>query len=373
MMKHLTGLLLVMLASVLLGCERAPPAPTVAPPPPAVGVASVVPREVTPTLEFVGRVEAIDAVDLVARVNGFLMSREFEEGARVEQGELLFRLEREPFEAAVAARRADVERTEATLLNARLQRERIAPLIARGGATQAQLDEAVAAEQVAAAGRSAALAALQQAEIDLGYTEIRASFAGRIGRANFAVGAVVGPAAGPLARLVQLDPIFVTIPVTDRTMLAIRQAQSQGGSGFAPYLRLADGTLLDEPGVFRFFDPEVSATTDTVRVRAEFPNDDGVLLPGQFVTILARATTSAQALVIPQVAVQQDQAGRLVLTVNEEYRVQVARVTLGERIGSDWVVLEGLEAGQQVIVEGIQKARPGLLVQPLPAALYSGD
>lgn len=370
-MKQLLGLSVVILAVGLGGCDQPELTAPSSLPPPSVGVAAATLREVTPSMEFVGRVEAMDAVDLVARVNGFLLSRAFDEGASVEEGDLLFRIEREPFEAAVAARRADVERIEATLLNARLQRERLEPLIARGGATQAQLDEARASEQEATAARSAAQAALRQAEIDLGYTEIRAPFDGRIGRANFAQGAVVGPAAGPLARLVRIDPIFVTIPVTDRAMLAIRQTGDS--SGFAPYLRLADGSLLDEPGVFRFFDPEVDATTDTVRVRAEFENDEGVLLPGQFVTVFARATEPTQALVVPQVAVQQDQAGRLVLTVNEEYRVQVTRVTLGERIDTDWVVREGLEAGQQVIVEGIQKARPGMIVQPIPAALYSGD
>lgn len=370
-MKQRLSTSIAMLVVVLTGCEQVEVvAPAPPPPPPTVGVAAVVPREVTPTMEFVGRVEAIDSVDLIARVKGFLMERAFDEGATVKRGDLLFRLEREPFEAAVAVRQADVERAEATLRNAQLQRGRIAPLIARGGATQAQLDEATAAEGEATAARSAALAALRQAEIDLGYTEIRAPFDGRIGRANFATGAVVGPTVGPLARLVRIDPIFVNIPITDRAMLAFRQTQN---SDFAPYLRLADGSLIEQPGVFDFADPQVDATTDTVRVRARFDNAAGILLPGQFVTVLVRALTPKQALVVPQIAVQQDQAGRLVLTLDEDDRVRVTRVTLGERIDSDWVVSDGLEAGQQVIVEGLQKARPGALVQPVPATLDRGD
>ncbi|MBK1645487.1 hypothetical protein CKO25_12705 [Thiocapsa imhoffii] len=355
----------------LVGCDQGEVAAPVAAPPPAVGVAEVGFREMTPAMEFVGRVEAIDSVDLMARVNGFLLSREFEEGSTVKAGDLLFRIEREPFEALVAARQADVERSEATLLNARLQRERIEPLVARNAAAQSELDIAVAAEQEAAAARSAALAALRSAEIDLGYTEIRAPFDGRIGRANFAEGAVVGPAVGPLARLVRMDPIFVTVPITDRAMLAMRRAQDT--SGFAPHLRLADGEMLETTGIFEFFDPEVDATTDTVRVRARFENDEAILLPGQFVTLVARATESEQALVVPQIAVQQDQAGRLVLTLDDENRVQVTRVMLGQRLDTDWVVLGGLEAGEFVVVEGIQKARPGMIVQPYSSTLDSGD
>ncbi|NEX17584.1 MAG: efflux transporter periplasmic adaptor subunit [Halochromatium sp.] len=347
-------------------------APVAPPPPPAVGVAPVVEREITPQMEFVGRVEAIDAVDLIARVNGFLTERTFAEGAMVKAGDLLFRIEPEPFEANVVARRADVERTTATLTNARLQRERLEPLIERGGATRAQLDAAVAAEQEARAARDSAQAALQRAEIELSYTEIHAPFDGRIGRVAFPVGAVVGPTSGPLARLVRIDPVFVNIPVNDRTMLAVRRMEDSDEQ-FLPYVRLADGSMLEEPGRFEFFDPEVDQTTDTVRVRASFDNASEVLLPGQFVTLVAKSAEPEMAIVVPQIAVQQDQAGRLVLVVNAENQVELARVELGARVDTDWVITSGLQLGQQVIVEGVQKARPGMRVQPSPATLYEED
>ena len=372
-MRRILVVSAVLLGLGLAACDQAGDATTAAsPPPPGVGVAPAIRKPVIPTLQFVARVEAIDTVDLEARVTGFLMGRFFEEGSTVEAGDLLFQIEPGPYEAAVAARRADLARTEATLLNATQQRQRMEPLVARDAQPQARLDELIAGEGEARAARDAAAAALQRAEIDLGYTEIRAPFHGRIGRAAFAEGAVVGPATAPLARLVKLDPIFVTIPITDRQMLAIRRMEATGEQ-YAPYLRLGDGSMLDEPGRFAFFDPQVDVRTDTVRVRAEFDNTTELLLPGQFVTVMIRATEPALQLVIPQIAVQQDQAGQLVLTLDENNVVQVTRVTMGERVDMDWVVLGGLEEGQTVIVEGLQRARPGVTVQPHAATAAVGS
>ncbi len=364
---------MLLAAIALTGCDEAPEdAGTAAAPPPAVGVAPAVRRDVTPTMEFVARVEAIDTVDLEARVTGFLMRRDFAEGAKVEADQLLFEIEREPYEIAVAARTADVERMAATLLNAEQQRQRMAELVRRDAQPQARLDEAVAAEDEARAARDAAEAALRQAQLELGYTQIRAPFAGQIGRAAYARGAVVGPNSGPLARLVQLDPIYVAIPVTDRALIAVRRAQSAPEGNYQPFLRLADGSVIEEPGEFAFYDPQVNPTTSTVTVRATFANGEGLLLPGQYVTVLVRSAEPAQELVIPQVAVQQDQAGTFVLTVDAENRVAETRLSLGQRIETDWIVLGGLEEGQTVIVEGLQKVRPGMVVQP-GAALVEED
>ncbi len=372
-MQRFLVILSILLSSGLTACDQADDAASAdGAPPPGVGVTAVVEKAITPSFEFVARVEAIDSVDLEARVTGFLVQRHFEEGSTVQRGDLLFRIEPGPYEAAVAARRAELARTEATLLNATQQRQRIEPLVARDAQPQARLDEALAAEGEARANRDAAQAALERALIDLDYTEIEAPFTGRIGRAAFAEGAVVGPASGPLARLVSLDPIFVTIPVTDRAMIAVRRAEDPA-SQFRPYLRLADGTTLDEPGRFVFIDPQVDATTDTVRVRAEFVNASEVLLPGQFVTVTIRSTQPEMALVIPQIAVQQDQAGRMVLTLDENNVVQITRVTMGERVDTDWIVQGGLELGQTVIIDGIQKARPGTAVEPVTATADLGS
>jgi membrane fusion protein (multidrug efflux system) len=360
------------LALGLVACDQGDNTTTAAAPPPAVGVAPAVLRAVTPSLDFVARVEAINSVDLIARVPGFLVERSFEEGAIVDEGDLLFRIEPGPYQAAVAARQADLERTRATLQNATLRRRRFEELVAREAQPQANLDEAIAQEGEARAAVDAARAALDKAEIDLGYTEIKAPFKGRMGRAAFAEGAVVGPDSGPLARLVQLDPIFVTIPITDRAVLAVRRSGDAEGA-FVPYLTLGDGTTLEDPGRFMFIDPRVDPTTDTVQVRAEFDNPSDVLLPGQFVTVNIRAVEPREELVIPQVAVQQDQAGRMVLTLDENNVVQITRVEMGERVDTDWVVDGGLVEGQTVIVDGLQKARPGTVVSPTAADLYTGS
>jgi membrane fusion protein, multidrug efflux system len=363
----------VFLAISLAACDQAEDGATAASaPPPSVGVTPVVHREITPSFDFVARVEAIDSVDLEARVTGFLVERHFKEGATVQRGDLLFRIEPGPYEAAVAARRADLARTEATLVNATQQRERIEPLVRREAQPQARLDELIAAEGEARANRDAARAALDRALIDLGYTEIKAPFTGRIGRAAFAEGAVVGPASGPLARLVRLDPIFVTIPVTDRAMVAVRRTRTRPASS-API----SGSPTARPST----SPAASPSSTPRSTRRPTPsgsgrsstNDDELLLPGQFVTVTIRAVQPETAMVIPQIAVQQDQAGRMVLTLDQNNVVQITRVTMGERVDTDWIVQGGLELGQTVIVDGIQKARPGMTVQPVATTAYVGS
>ena len=360
----------ILLALLLSGCDDGKKAAaTASAEPVAVVVAPVTRKDVTPSSTFVGRVEAIESVTLVARVEGFLESRNFVEGKHVKSGELLFQIERAPYEAAVKGRKADLMSAEATLKNARAELERAQALAQRGNISKANLDSAQAEASRAEAAKLQAEAALKQSEIDLGYTRIDAPISGRIGRANVSIGNVVGPSSGALAELINLDPIYVRFHLSDRDLLEHRRLVLAGkGQKATPYLRLDDGSRYEHEGRFVFVDNRVDPKTDTIAVRAEFPNPDKLLLPDQFVTVLVERSNPISALVVPQAAIQEDQTGRFVLVVDADNRVQVRQVTLGDQEGTDWIVKSGLDGGERIIVQGLQKVRPGVTVRPVAAS-----
>ena len=268
----LAGLPGAILGAILLaGCgERAESqAPAAAAPPPAVTVVTTRLADITPTLGFNGRVVAEDKVDLRARVTGFLEKREFKEGADVKAGDLLFVIEKDHFQAVVDQRRAELASAEANRANTEVALRRGEQLVKNKNIPQAEVDQRRAADQMAAASILEAQAALRQAEINLGYTDITAPIAGRIGRASVSVGNLVGPDSGVLATIVSQDPIYVTFPVTQRELLEYRREQS--GSGHPPVVRvgLPDDTLYPHPGSLNFLDVQVDQGTDTVTVRAD--------------------------------------------------------------------------------------------------------
>jgi membrane fusion protein, multidrug efflux system len=353
-------------AGLLAACEQqaetaAAPA---AGPPPAVTVISVQPTEVTPGFGFNGRVVAVDQVQLRARVTGFLEQRLFEEGADVEAGDLLFVIEKAPYQAVVEQRQAELASAEANRANTAAQLRRGEELVKNGNIPKSEVDLRRADDQMAAAAIQEAQAALQQAQIDLGYTEIYAPIAGRIGRADFSVGNLVGPDSGVLATIVSQDPIYVTFPVSQRQLLAHR------GERGDPVVRvtLPDGTLYQHPGRLNFLDIQVDPSTDTLTVRAELPNPDRVLVDGQFVGVRVERGEPEQVLAVPQAALQVDQAGPYVLVVGGDDKVEARRVALGASEGTRVVVQDGLKEGERVIVEGIQKVRPGMAVAASEAA-----
>lgn len=353
------------IAVVVGGCEDKPAATGGPAPIPAVTVAPAVLKDVTASMGFTGRVEAVDTVELRARVQGFLEQRRFQEGAHVNKDDILFVIEKAPFQAAVEAAEGALARAEAEVVRTGKDRKRYEVLVATDDVSRQRFDEAVAAEMAAKAEMKTAQAQLDRAKLDLTYTEIIAPIDGRIGRSIYSVGNLVGPESGVLATLVSQDPVYVTFPVSQRLILDYqKRVQESGPEANVVRLRLADGTVYPLPGRISFADIQVSESTDTLTLRASFDNPDQLLIDGQFVTVTVEKEQPEKAVVISQAAAQADQAGMFVLIVNGENKIEVRRIVTGagNREG-EMVVQSGLKEGERVVVEGAQKVRPGQVVE----------
>jgi membrane fusion protein (multidrug efflux system) len=335
-------------------------------------VIKVAPRDITVSMQFVGRVAAIDKVDIRARVTGFLEQRSsphpralFVEGEDVSAGDLLYVIEQPPFQAQVAAAKAQVAHAEATLAEANATLQRVQEAVKSGAVSQQERDQATAAAQEGQAQVMLAQAQLRTAEINLGYTEVYAPISGKIGLTKFTFGNLVGPDSGVLATIVKQDPIYVTFPVS-AAVIAQVQDEASGKlpppDAFVVRVELPDGTVYPQPGRIDFLDNHVDQATDTLVVRAAFANPRRILVDGEFVNVTVEAAAPATALAVPQPAVLTDQAGPYVLVVDDSDKVKQRRITLGSNQGTDVVVQDGLQAGEEVIVQGVQKVRPGMVV-----------
>ena len=334
---------------------------------PSVIVAPVRQEEIADTSDYVGRVTAIDKVEIVARVPGFIEQRLFTEGQLVKKGDLLFRIEQATYKAAVALQEANLAKAKAVELNAMQQLARGKALLPKDFVPKAQVDTQIAAQQGAAADVLEAEAALDQAKINLGYTEIRSPIAGRIGRVAFTVGNLVGPNTGSLVTIVSFDPIYVVFQASGRDVLDFKRRLLAGGaeSGrVSVHVRLPDGKLYPQPGEADFLDIQADPGTDSIAVRAIFPNKDALLVPGGVVSVSIQKGAPRAALVIPESAVQLDQAGTYVLVVDSANKVALRRFRIASERGGSIVVADGLRAGERIIVEGVQKVRPGIVVAP---------
>ena len=380
---RLASLHLVVAASLLgagPGLAQAPGGP-----PAAVGVVKAQPTAVTETSDFVGRVQAMDRVSLTARVTAFLDQRLFTEGAEVRQGDLLYRLERAPFETAVTQQEGTVADVSARLANASIHVARAQQLLATPAGQRSTFDDAQANQRSLAAQLSVAQAQLRQAQINLDYTEIKAPISGKIGRGAVTQGNVVSPSSGALTSIVSQDPMYVVFPVASRTLTALQKRYAdKGGTGaVAVRLKLPDGSPFKETGVIDYIDPTVSPTTDTIIVRARIPNPplrpaepgkpvDRPLTDGAFVTVTVEGIQPVMALGIPRVAVLSDQQGDYVYVIGEGNKAEQRRIKLGQSTPATAVIADGLKEGDTVISEGIQRVRPGAVVAPSPATPPAG-
>tara|TARA_R110002072_G_scaffold94336_3_gene208490 strand:+ start:55 stop:1227 length:1173 start_codon:yes stop_codon:yes gene_type:complete len=370
-----------LLATLLSGCEPGDDKKAAAPPPPpaSVIVAKVEQKKVSPTSNFVGQTEAIESVDLRARVEGYIKQRLFTEGGRVEKDQLLFVLEKAAYQAAVESAKAQVAQAQANLTKTMQDLARSQLLYKRGNVSQATLDDNIAANLGAKAEVRVKAAALKTAELNLSYTEIRAPIKGRIGRETYSVGNLVNAASDPLANVVSQDPIYVTFAISERIFTESQlKAMEQGRTAVSetdilPSLKFSNGTFYSYVGQLVFIDPKVDQLTGTVRIRSKFPNPDGALLPGQFVTVVLELSEPKDTLLVPQAAVQEDQSGRFVLVVGKDNKIEVRRISVGQRDGIYWAVESGLSEGEAVVYQGIQKARPGAVVAPVFKAPASPD
>jgi membrane fusion protein (multidrug efflux system) len=360
-------------AVLLLGaCAKEPGGP---PPPPEVSVITLQPRKIEITDELPGRTTAFRVAEVRPQVTGIVQKRLFSEGTEVKAGQQLFQIDSGSYRASLSSAEAALQRAEAQAVSARLLEQRYAPLIAANAVSKQENDEAIAARARAEADVAAARAAVDSARINVVYTQVLSPINGRIGRTLVTEGALVTSGQqGPLATIQQLDPIYVDITQSSTEMLRLQKQLANGqlvkdGDDQAEVgLTLEDGTVYAERGRLKVSEASVDPGTGSVVLRAVFPNPRRELLPGMFVRAMLTRGTREQALLVPQRGVTRNPKGEAtVLVVDRENRVAEKVVTADRAIGNEWLITDGLTAGDRVIVEGLQKAKPGSPVKPVPA------
>ena len=337
---------------------------------PYVLIQDVEEQDVSPKTTYIGHVEAIKSVNITPQINGYVEKVLFQEGSQVNEGDLLFVIEQERYIANVELRQAELASAKANLVRAERDFKRQSSLSKQNYASKATLDTSESTYLQAKAAVAQAQANLDLAKIDLGYTEIKAPISGRIGKALVTEGNYVSSSSQTLARIVQTDPIRVAFSVTDKDMLNMRQRYDGKASQIKTELVLSNGTVLVNNLRSRFADNEVNSDTATIAVYAEYNNPKDLLIPGNYVDIRIGEKASQKAILVPQAALAQDEHGSYVMTVNDEGIVMQKRVTLGDIIGDKQVALDGLNFGDKVIVQGLQKVRDG---QKVRAELVKDD
>lgn len=341
-------------------------------PPSGVGVIVLQPETIPVISELPGRVSATQIAEVRPRVGGIIEKRLFEQGSLVKEGDVLFQLDKASYEIAAEAARANVARAEAVLLEAQQNAGRLAALNARNITSKSDFETATATRLQAEAGLAEARAQVRAAELNLSYADIKAPISGRIGRALITEGALVAAQGDVLTTIQQLDTVYVDMQQPVSELLRLRAALAKGELVMVEpdvarvVLHLDDGSQYQHPGRLLFAEAFVERSSGQVTLRAQFPNAEGVLLPGMYVRVMVEQATEANALAIPAQAVQRDASGAaLVYVVTDKQAADLRPVTLGRSVGNRVIVLSGLAADDMVIVDGFQKIGPGAPVSPV--------
>ena len=371
-------------ALALAGCGRDETGSAAQPQAVPAGVIQVTATDVPYVGEFVGETESSQEVEIRARVEGFLETIAYREGAVVDKGDVLFQMDRKPFEAALAAARAELQAQQARLGTASANLKRVGPLAAEDALSQKDLDDAQGARDAAVAAVEGARSRVQQAEINLSYTTILSPVTGVTSFARKQPGSFMAPGADSLLTYVAaLDPMRVNFSISENELLRYRKLMAEQklrpatDEKYTVKIVLADGTIVPAPGHITFGDASFSKETGTFLVRAELPNKDGALRPGQFVRVLMSGATWTNAIQVPQRAVMQGPQGNFVWVVDAESKAQFRPVTVGPLSGDMWLIAEGLADGERIVVDGGLKLAPGVPVKPVepvePGEAAAGD
>ncbi len=375
----------VLAVSLLAACGKTPEqgaggAPGGGMPPAEVGVITVAPQAIGLATELPGRLEASRVAQVRARAAGIVLKRVFAEGSDVKAGQLLFSIDSAPYRATAASAQANLARAQATLEQTKALAERYKPLVEANAISKQEYVNAVAAQKTAEADVAAGRATIQTAQINLGYASVTAPISGRIGRALVTEGALVGQGdVTPLATIQQINPMYVNFTQSTTDVLRLRKAiasgqfkrANSGGDGASVRILLEDGSDYGQAGKLLFSDLTVDSTTGQITLRAEVPNAAGLLLPGMYVRVRFEQAQAEAGIVVPQQAVTRNASGDTVMVVGDDGKIAPRPVKVGTAVNGQWVVLDGLKAGEQVMVDGFQKLRGNAPVKPVawkPAA-----
>lgn len=368
--KLIAALVSVLSIFLFAGCEKKKPQVQI----PEVSVITVQTQEVILTTELPGRTSPYRIAEIRPQVSGIILKRYFTEGSNVKAGEVLYQIDPSTYKAAYDNARAALSRAEATLQSVKARYERYQELIKVNAISKQEFDDVKAQYEQTLSEIEALKAQVRNAQINLGYTKITAPISGRIGKSNVTEGALVTAyQAQELTRIQQLDPIYVDIPQSTKELRELERRLEQGRLKYAGKeqnkvkIILEDGTVYPVEGTLQFKDVTVDPTTGSVTLRVIVPNPKGILLPGMFVRAVVKEGINKQAILVPQQAVFRDPKGNpFVYIVDRENKVQIRPIKVDRAIGDQWLVSEGLQVGEKVIIEGIQKIMPGVPVKPVP-------